>query len=380
MQCDYFLEGQCLSCSWLTKTYTQQLAEKQIILSDKLRSFQFTDIDPPVASETSAFRNKAKMAVLNTVEKPILGIINHQQQPIDLCDCPLYPQPLQQALAQLKSYIKTVGLVPYNINKKRGELKFIIMSYADNKFMLRFVLRSSLMIEKITASLDTLYQLIPDLWVISVNIQPKHAAILEGDEEIILSQADVLPIQLNHVPLYIRPQSFFQTNTLVAEQLYKTAANWVKSLDTNNINKIYSIWDLFCGVGGFGLHCTDKFKKLTGIEINQSAIICAKQSAQVMGLPSPDFQALDSTQFTLAQQQAPDLVLVNPPRRGLGQALANFLQELQPSYILYSSCNLDSLLADILLLENYHISKAQLFDMFPYTPHTETMLLLTKNR
>lgn len=77
------------------------------------------------------------------------------------------------------------------------------------------------------------------------------------------------------------------------------------------------MWDLFCGVGGFGLHCAQPQTRLTGIEISAEAIACAKQSAKTLGLQQVDFQALDSTRFATAEGEVPELVLVNPPRRGL---------------------------------------------------------------
>lgn len=376
MYCHYFLSQQCQSCNWLNKSYLQQLIDKQQTFSKLLQPFQPDMILSPVASEEVGFRNKAKMAVLGTVEKPILGILNHNQQPIDLSCCPLYSVELQKVLTNLKHFISSIGLVPYNIKKKRGELKFIILMSHNNQLMLRFVLRSKNMIERLRSSLNKLYKNIPNIAVISANIQPLHAAILEGQEEIVLSDNDVLSVKLNHVPLFIRPQSFFQTNTKIAKQLYKTAADWVKQLNEDKQNSINHIWDLFCGVGGFGLHCTHPSIKLTGIEINEQAIACAKQSAELMQLPEPDFRAYDSTQFALAQEYIPDLVLVNPPRRGLGAALANYLHTLKPNYILYSSCNLSTQLTDLSLLSNYKIVKAQLFDMFPHTAHMETMMLL----
>ena len=135
------------------------------------------------------------------------------------------------------------------------------------------------------------------------------------------------------MPLFIRPQSFFQTNPQVAADLYATARDWVRALG------IDSMWDLFCGVGGFGLHCAQPQTRLTGIEISAEAIACARQSAQRLGLLHVDFQALDSTRFATAEGQVPQLVLVNPPRRGIGQALCDYLSLMAPDYILYSSCN-----------------------------------------
>ena len=150
---------------------------------------------------------------------------------------------------------------------------------------------------------------------------------------------------------------------------------------------ITKLWDLFCGVGGFGLHCAkalqDKHQQeveLTGIEISPSAIQAATQSAQVLGLNNVKFQSLDAANFALTQDEnKPDLVIVNPPRRGIGKELAEFLNEMQPHFILYSSCNAISMGKDLQHLTNYKLTQIQLFDMFPHTAHYEALILLKRN-
>ena len=136
------------------------------------------------------------------------------------------------------------------------------------------------------------------------------------------------------------------------------------------------MWDLFCGVGGFGLHCATPEMKLTGIEISAEAIACATRSAQKIGLQNVQFSALDSTRFASAEGEVPELVLVNPPRRGIGAELCEYLGKMAPDYILYSSCNAQTMAQDIARLKNYRIEQVQLFDMFPHTAHYEVLTLL----
>lgn len=373
MKCSYYQNKQCLSCQWIEKSYDEQLKDKQHMLSEKLRQFDPKLILPPATGPESAFRNKAKMAVLGTVERPILGIMT-DGEPIDLCDCPLYSTAMLLTLYQIRDLLKQLQLVPYNIRRKKGELKYIIVTEADDQFMLRMVLRSEKERAKITQALSEIQQTIPQLAVISINIQPEHAAILEGEQEFILTSQQQLPVKLNNIPLFIQTGSFFQTNTVVASQLYATAQQWLATLP------IKAIWDLFCGVGGFGLHCVTPERQLTGIEINPQAIACAKLSASLLNYDKISFQSLDATKFALSKVEAiPELILVNPPRRGLGRDLASYLQHVSPNYILYSSCNLNSLVTDLTYFANYTVEQVQLFDMFPHTEHMEVLLLL-KNK
>ncbi|MDI9063936.1 hypothetical protein MJI28_22110, partial [Salmonella enterica subsp. enterica serovar Montevideo] len=108
------------------------------------------------------------------------------------------------------------------------------------------------------------------------------------------------------------------------------------------------------------------------------AIACAKQSAAELGLTRLHFQALDSTQFATAQGETPDLVLVNPPRRGIGKPLCDYLAQMAPRFIIYSSCNAQTMAQDIRHLPNYRIQRVQLFDMFPHTAHYEVLTLLCR--
>ncbi|CDG17238.1 MULTISPECIES: 23S rRNA (uracil(747)-C(5))-methyltransferase RlmC [Xenorhabdus] len=372
MQCAQYTAGHCHSCQWLDKSYSQQLSDKQQHLKQLLQEESVVHWLSPVTSETSEFRNKAKMVVSGSVERPLLGMLHRDGRTVDLCDCPLYPEYFQAVFAVIKTFIAKAGLVPYNVERKRGELKHILLteSRANGEIMLRFVLRSETKLAQLERALPWLKEQLPQATVISANIQPIHMAILEGEKEIIFTDRLMLKEIFNGIPLYIRPRSFFQTNPNVASALYATAGRWVRELN------ISSMWDLFCGAGGFGLHCADKKTRLTGIEICAEAISCAKNSAKSLGLEQVDFQALDSTHFALDKSQIPELVLVNPPRRGIGKALCEYLSRMAPKFVLYSSCNAQTMAKDITMLKQYRIEKVQLFDMFPHTEHYETLALL----
>ena len=375
MHCALYQADRCRSCQWLEVPYSQQLTTKQSQLEQLLSEQTVGEWCQPVTSEQQGFRNKAKMVVSGSVERPLLGMLHRDGTPVDLTACPLYPDSFSEVFAQLKPFIARAGLTPYNVARKRGELKYLLLTESSQQgaLMLRFVLRSHAKLAQLRVALPWLQQQLPQLSVISANIQPVHMAILEGDEEIALTENQALAEQFNHVPLFIRPQSFFQTNPQVAASLYATARQWVSEL------AVSQMWDLFCGVGGFGLHCATPQMTLTGIEINAEAIACAKRSAQQMGLEKVQFAALDSTQFATANGAVPELVLVNPPRRGIGAELCNYLSRMAPQYILYSSCNAQTMATDIARLVNYQIARVQLFDMFPHTAHCEVLTLLKRD-
>ncbi|OBX09241.1 23S rRNA methyltransferase [Gallibacterium salpingitidis] len=383
MYCPHFAQKQCQSCSWLDQDYVSQIAQKQQHLQQQLVDFiQPTTVCFSVyESAHQAMRNRAKMVVSGAVERPIFGILPDPQDSasaVDLTDCPLYPDDFQPIFMQLKDFVARAGLVPYNIAKRKGELKYILLtkSQFNQQYMLRFVLRSEVKLPLIQRELPALLQKLPQIVVVSANIQPQPAAILEGEKEIYLTEQQMLAEQFNQITLFIRPQGFFQTNPQVAAALYRTAQQWTQALP------IQHIWDLFCGVGGFGLHCAAARQQLAadvslvGIEISASAIQAAKLAAEHIGLTNVRFQDLDASQYQASQGVKPDLVIVNPPRRGIGQSLADYLNQLQPRFLLYSSCNVESMRRDLYHLSSYRLTKLQLFDMFPHTSHYEVLGLL----
>ncbi|MDU8924707.1 23S rRNA (uracil(747)-C(5))-methyltransferase RlmC [Pasteurellaceae bacterium LIM206] len=388
IHCRHYQQGDCRSCQWLELPYDEQLARKQRHLQGLLAGLDQSQLHwlPPQVSALNAFRNKAKMVVSGVVERPILGMPANPDDPhgtADLTDCPLYPPEFEQMFPVLKDFIARAGLVPYNVTRQKGELKYILLTQSryNQQIMLRFVLRSENKMPLIQRELAGLRAKLPQLAVISANIQPRHAAILEGEKEIFLTEQQVLEEQFNRIPLFIRPQGFFQTNPQVAAALYRTAQAWMQDLPIDRL------WDLFCGVGGFGLHCAAVLRRkssheasLTGIEISPSAIYSATLSAQKLGLRRIKFQSFDAAHFALCQtEEKPDLVIVNPPRRGIGTPLAQFLNNLAPHFILYSSCNAVSMSKDLHVLSRYRMRQIRLFDMFPHTAHYEVLTLLVRS-
>lgn len=368
--CSYYDTDVCHSCSMIDLFYAEQLTEKVAHLHKALEPFSVSEWLKPIPSQIKGFRNKAKMVASGGEDGVILGLSDE----VSLIGCPLYDISMQTALEHTQNWLRGLGIKAYDVKKKKGELKYVLLTRSSHNgtMMLRFVLRSHGIISRLEGNLESLIALIPDIKVVSVNIQPVHMAILEGDEEIFLTDQTRLEEKLNEIPLFVRPKSFFQTNPEVAAKLYKTVAKWTDELEAK------TVIDLFCGVGGFALHVANNERNVIGIEIENEAIECAKESAGLLGIETLTFKALDAVSFSTETSKAPDVVIVNPPRRGLGQELCKWLERVSPDDILYSSCNAVSLAKDLEWLKSYACVRVQLFDMFPHTQHYETLVHLKK--
>lgn len=368
LDCAHFEAGRCRSCSWLEISYEDQLERKAQLCRDLLGGIPRWD--EPVASALAGFRNKAKLVVGGSSSQPVLGILGPDGA-VDLRDCALHEPAIQQALPVLSDFIIEAGLAPYDIAMRRGELKYLLVTSAPTgDLMVRFVLRSTEAEARIRKHLSSLRRALPSVAVVSLNIQPEHKAILEGDREIVLTDVAELPMPINDVNLRLRPQSFFQTNTGVAAALYRTAREFVSDLEVS------TAWDLYCGVGGFALHLAKPGLAFTGVEISPEAVTSAQASAPA----NVRFLAEDAYSFaqhSLAASESPDLVVVNPPRRGIGDLAALLETSLIPA-VLYSSCNAESLARDLAAMPSLRPVRAQVFDMFPHTSHYEVLTLLTR--
>jgi 23S rRNA (uracil747-C5)-methyltransferase len=333
----------------------------------------------PVRSAEWGFRNKAKMVVAGSVDAPTLGILDGAGAGVDLQGCPLYPPAIAASFAPLAEFITLAGLVPYDIASRRGELKFVLVTGNDaGELMVRFVVRSTESLPRIRKYLPRLQEALPRLVVATVNLLPVHRAVTEGEEEIPLTLTEQLPMTVNGIPLALRPQSFFQTNTEVAAALYRQAAQWIASARPT------SVWDLYCGVGGFALHALAAGREVTGIELSEQAAVAARETAAQLaargtpGAAQARFIAADATEFALAGGSRPDLVVVNPPRRGIGARLALWLEASGVETVIYSSCNTESFARDLATMPSFAVEEARVLDMFPHTPHYELAALLRR--
>ena len=373
MQCDYFDASRCRSCTLMGTAYAEQLAAKVTRAQQALTAVGAVPrwLAPQLSPE-SGFRNKAKLVVGGSVDSPTLGILDGQGRGVDLRECGLHEPGLYAVLPRLAAFITEARLTPYDVPRRRGELKYVIVTHSpDGDLMVRWVLRSREALGRIKRSLPQLVSELPQMAVASVNLHPEHKAVLEGDTEIVLSQRHTLPMRVNDVTLQLHPQSFFQTNTAVAASLYRQARDWTETLAPQ------SIWDLYCGVGGFALHTAVPGRTVLGVEVSAEAIMSARESAREQGASAVSFHAGDATAYAQSHPAA-ELVIVNPPRRGLGQDLARTLENSHAGHLIYSSCNVDSLARDLAAMPSFIPLEARVFDMFPQTTHQEVMVLASR--
>jgi len=375
--CSYYNQGICRSCDLLTFDYSTQLEIKEKTLLTSLEGLRIPDFEKSVTSDTTHFRNKAKFAVTGTIENPTIGLWGHDHldEGRELLNCPLHLQVINDLLPDLKKFITTCQLSPYEISSRKGELKGIIVFHSEEsqETYLRFILRSKEAVTRIKKHSPILLNQQTHLKCFSINIQPIPHAILEGKEEIFITENQSIHYLSNDGTYTLDPNSFVQTNQKVAKVLYETASRWIKEV------KAKKFLELFSGQGGFSFFAEKNIESGLGIEINPHAVDKANQTAKKLNLSKLQFKCADAS---LIENEIssfnPDIVLVNPPRRGLAEA-CEILLKSNPEFIIYSSCHYQTLANDLKKLSiSYTIDKIQLFDMFPHSKHFETLIRLRR--
>ncbi len=365
MNCNAFVEQRCRSCSLIEEDYKVALENKIQAIRELFPSAEVAA--PIMTKDLQGYRNKAKFIVGGTLEDPTLGIPSPQNkfQVSPLLDCPIHQDTLNEVSIFIRDHIKEYLLTPYNLDTKKGEFKYLILTAARStgELSVRFGMRSSEARPRVEKLVKILLKTFPTIKVVSFEIQPKHAAIFEGETHF-LTEERYITHDFENFKLASSTTNFFQINSEVAKCLYDEVFKRYKNQDIN------LTLDLFCGVGGFAFSAGRFSKKVIGIELSKNAIDCAKsiKSQNVL------FHCDDAIKFQLYNKEKVDLLIVNPPRRGIGEKFSKLICDIAPDFFVYSSCNPQSLKADSEIFgKNYELEYLVPVDMFALTTHLEVL-------
>jgi 23S rRNA (uracil1939-C5)-methyltransferase len=260
-----------------------------------------------------------------------------------------------------------------------GLLRFLVIrtSESTGEIMVNLV-TSRKDLEIMDAYVRELIETVPAVTTVLNNINSRRAQIAVGDEEIVLHGAGHITDRIGRASYRISANSFFQTNTLQAEQLYRVACDFAELTADDNL------WDLYCGTGTITLFAADRVKHVLGIELVESSINDARANAIANNVEHVDFVASDlrnalTTPDFLSQHPRPNVMIIDPPRSGMHPDVVREVIALAPERISYISCNPATQARDIeLMSEQYVVEAVQPVDMFPQTYHIESVAKLRR--
>ena len=209
-----------------------------------------------------------------------------------------------------------------------------------------------------------------------LNINDKDTNVILGDETVVLDGPGYIEDYIGDLKFRISAQSFFQVNPVQVEKLYGKAVEFA-GLTGNEI-----VWDLYCGIGTITLSLAQKARKVYGVEVIEQAICDARQNAEINGITNAEFYVGKAEEVILRDDfEKPDVVVVDPPRKGCDEICLDTILRMQPERIVYVSCDSATLARDLKLLcdGGYRLRKVQPVDMFGQTVHVECVVLLSKH-
>ena len=383
---DCAVAGPCGGCSLRHLDYTAELRAKQENVTDAFR--RIGGLDVPVldicpSPEVDRYRNKVQFPVgLDKNGNPCIGFYAGRTHRIVPCpDCKLQPGVLNDIGNALCRFFAENGIQPYNEETGRGLVRHIFLRRGAHSGQIMVCLVCTRPNFPHADALCTrLREQFADIATILLNVNSKNTNVILGTETHTLYGPGYIEDTLCGVPVQLGPLSFYQVNTLAAERLYGIAAQYAQ-LTPDDL-----LLDLYCGMGTIGLSMVGRCRELVGVEIVPEAIESAKANAARMG----DAVAAKSCFFCADAGQAatrlaaeglhPDVVMLDPPRKGCDEATLSAVVRMAPRRVVYVSCNPATAARDAAWLEQngYHTEQVQPVDLFPRTKHCETVVLLSK--
>ncbi len=315
------------------------------------------------------YRNKAQYPIgLDKNGQPVMGVFanrTHEIIPID--SCLLQNQKTEQIAKYIFDYIVKNRISIYDEKTGKGLIRHIVtkIGIKTNEIMCVLVINGR-EIPKERELTKKITNTFPEVKAIVKNINTKNTNVILGQENINLYGNGYIEDKLGEYIFKISPLSFYQVNPIQAERLYK------EGVKAANITKEDIVFDLYCGIGTISLFMSQYAKKVYGIEIVQEAVTMAKENAQWNQIENVEFiagdveKALDDLIYK--KNIIPDMVMIDPPRKGLDSRSIENLLTIQPKRLVYISCNPATLMRDLAKLENlYEIKTINPVDMFPFT-------------
>ncbi|AKL96250.1 23S rRNA (uracil-5-)-methyltransferase RumA [Clostridium aceticum] len=380
--CQHF--GNCGGCFQQTVAYEEQLLlkEKQVKrLFEEFAIKNYTWLGIEGSPTAFDYRNKMEFSFGDEEKGGPLTLGMHKRgrhyDIVTVDACLIMDEDFRKLLTTILDYFKEKGLSYYNTRRHEGYLRHLVIRKAHftGEILINLVTTTQSqiniqdLVEKLLA-LELRGGIVGFLHTFNDNL----ADIVQSDKTDILYGRDYVVEELLGLKFKISAFSFFQTNSQGAEKLYSIVRDFVGEA------KGQVVFDLYCGTGTIGQIVAPNAEKVVGIEIIEEAVEAARENANSNNLNNCSFIAGDVKEEVKKLKEKPDIIIIDPPRAGIHPQALKDIISFDAEKIVYVSCNPKTLVRDLVELEasGYQVDKAQLMDMFPHTPHVETVVLLSR--
>lgn len=374
----------CGGCQLQALSYDRQLEFKTRKVRENLErigGFSQIKIEKTIGMEEPwHYRNKAQFPVGKNKEGEIITgfYAGRTHSIIPNTDCLLGKEINQEILNRVLAYMKENRVEPYEETTGRGLVRHILIrsGFQTGEIMVCLIVNGKEIpaADKLVASLRE----IPGMTSISLNCNTKRNNVILGEEVFLLWGEEVISDFIGEVRYQISPLSFYQVNPVQTRKLYETALEYAELTGEE------TVWDLYCGIGTISLFLAQKAKKVYGVEIVPPAIEDARKNAELNGMNNVEFYVGKAEEVLPEKYREEgiyaDVIVVDPPRKGCEEAVLGTMLEMKPKRIVYVSCDSATLARDLkkLCQGDYRLKRVTVCDMFPWTVHTECVVLLER--
>lgn len=374
--CPYY--GSCGGCQFRHMTYQEELAAKRQRVEDALRRIGGSDIPVSVihgAENTARYRNKVQFPVAD-------GAIGYYQgrthKVVDIDDCLLQPELDTVCRAAVKGWMERFRVPAYDERTGKGLMRHLFLRTNRTGEVLCCVVANGKTLPHMEELVDALRDAAPALAGVVLSVNTKKTNVILGNEYRTLWGRDWLEETLCGHTFRLSVPSFFQVNREQTEVLYRRA------LDFAALTGVETVVELYCGIGAISLTLAEQAKQVIGVEVVSQAVEDAKENARRNGLADrTHFECGDAGDLAAKLEEEgvrPDVVVVDPPRKGLAPEVVDTIARMSPDRVVYVSCDPATLARDVKRFGalGYAPARAEAVDLFPRTAHVETVMLLVR--
>lgn len=380
-RCAHF--GDCGGCAHQDMIYDAQVEEKAKQLRDTLERIggvEQAEHLPPVPSPRQwGYRNKMEFAFAGKGRGLALGLRSRRSSfVVNLSECHLLPEGGFEIVQAVREACGSVPVPAWDERDGRGYWRHLVLRHSatDNTFMVHLITAPIAKYhEDVRGIGGWLRDEFPQVTSFVHSVRKSRKALAFGEKRVFVDGDEFITEQLGDVRYRISPEAFFQTNTGGAEALYGVVKDFCGLTGTE------TVYDLYCGSGGIALQLAGDAGMVVGVDSVPEAVEDARFNAEENGLGNCDFDDADLTRpiEIPADAERPDVIVADPPRDGMSPAVVSAILELSPKKVVAVSCNPGTLARDVAALSPaYRLEKVRCVDLFPHTPHSEAVCLLTR--
>lgn len=382
IESDCDVSDKCGGCSFRNMTYEEELKYKKRRIDDAVKRIGHIDFDVETiigSDETLFYRNKAQYPVLienNELKAGFYAYKSHRIVPCDLCR--LQPLEFQKGIKAFEKWVKKNNITSFDEKSGKGLLRHIYFrkAFGTGEIMACAVVNAQDIPDK-EYLIEELKLAFENLKSVVINVNTKKTNVILGEKTKTIYGEDKITDILLGKKFVISPQSFYQVNHDQCEKLYTIVKSFA------NLKGDETVLDLYCGAGTIGITLSDCCKKLVGIEVVPSAIENANENVKLNGIENAEYilaDAFDGAKELEKRNIKPDVVILDPPRKGCQKEVLDVIDNMGVKKIVYVSCDSATLSRDLEILKNkgFNIEHLVGVDMFPRTPHVEAVAMLTK--